>query len=189
VLEGDRLSIGRAAEADVSFTDDSSLSRLHCALERYPGGWVLRDLGSTNGTLLNGERLVGERRLQHGDEIRIGSHALLFRSGDPSTSELATIRGDTPPTLTRREHEVLVALCRPLVGHEVAFSQPATVADIAASLYIGESTVKFHLDNLYDKFGLVEPGASRRLALANEALRRGALTLGELRRSTDSTAP
>ncbi len=86
--------------------------------------------------------------------------------------------------MTRREREVLVELCRPLVDKSVAFGRPSTVAEIAARLFIGQATVKFHLDNLFDKFGLIEPGEGRRLALANEALKRGAVTLGELRQSS-----
>jgi DNA-binding CsgD family transcriptional regulator len=172
----------------VSLSSDAQVSRLHCALERYRGGWILRDLGSTNGTFANGERVLGDRPLQPGDEIRIGSSVYVFRTVQPGQLEHATVRGDAPPVLTRREHEVLVELCRPLVGQSAAFGQPATVAEIAARLFIGQATAKFHLGNLFDKFGLLDSGAGRRLALANEALQRGAVTLAELRQPAEGGA-
>ena len=176
----DRMTLGRAAEADVSLSEDSMASRLHSCLERYPGGWVLRDLGSTNGTFVNGERLVGDRPLQSGDEIRIGATVFVFRVVESGSYAQATVRGETPPTITRREREVLVELCRPLADRSVAFGQPASVAEIAARLFIGQATVKFHLGNLFDKFGLLDSGPGRRLALANEALGRGAVTVTEV---------
>lgn len=180
-LVKDRTTIGRAADADISVNADGTASRLHSAIERYRGGWVLRDLGSTNGTFLNGERLAGDHPLSPGDEIRIGTSVFVFRAVSPDNNDMATVQGEAPPEVTRREHEVLVELCRPLVDRTNAFARPSTVAEIAERLYIGQATVKFHLDNLFDKFGLIEPGEGRRLSLANEALRRGAVTLAELR--------
>ena len=182
-LTKDRTTIGRAAEADLSLASDATVSRLHSAIERYPGGWVLRDLGSSNGTFVNGDRVVGDRPLNPGDEIRVGACVFVFHRGNGRSDDLETVQGGAPPVLTRREHEVLVELCRPLVDRTAAFARPSSVAEIAARLYIGQATVKFHLDNLFDKFGLVEPGEGRRLALANEALRRGAVTLAELRQA------
>ena len=180
-ISKDRVTLGRTAEADISLPSDASVSRLHSAIERYPGGWVLRDLGSTNGTFLNGERLANDRPLKSGDEIRLGGCVFLFHAGTGASPETETVQGAAPPNVTRREHEVLVELCRPLVDKSVAFGRPSTVAEIATRLFIGQATVKFHLDNLFDKFGLIEPGEGRRLALANEALKRGAVTLAELR--------
>ncbi len=180
-LTNERTTIGRAADADVSLTSDGTASRLHSAIERYPGGWVLRDLGSTNGTFLNGDRLVTDHPLKAGDEIRVGASVFVFRGVAADGPDLATVQGEAPPVLTRREHEVLIELCRPLVDRSDPFARPSTVAEIAERLYIGPATVKFHLDNLFDKFGLTQPGEGRRVALANDALRRGAITLAELR--------
>jgi FHA domain/Bacterial regulatory proteins, luxR family len=187
-ISNDRVTLGRTGEADISLSSDASVSRLHSAIERYPGGWVLRDLGSTNGTFVNGERLAGDRPLKSGDEIRLGTCVFIFHTGTSTTDEMETIQGSAPPTVTRREHEVLVELCRPLVDKSVAFGRPSTVSEIAERLFIGQATVKFHLDNLFDKFGLVEPGEGRRLALANEALKRGAVSLAELRQTSGSSS-
>ena len=87
---------------------------------------------------------------------------------------------DRPPVLTRREHDVLVELCRPVVGPG-PFTQPATAAEIASILVVSEATVKFHLSNLYDKFDIGEPSSNRRARLAEAALVRGAVQRAELR--------
>jgi tetratricopeptide (TPR) repeat protein len=76
------------------------------------------------------------------------------------------------PELTRRERDVLAALCRPLAsGGPVVM--PATIREIAAELVVTEAAVKQHLLNLYDKFEVPEGGESRRIALAREAVLRG----------------
>lgn len=81
------------------------------------------------------------------------------------------------PELTRRERDVLVALCRPVLSHEV-FAEPASVREIAGTLVVTDAAVKQHLLNLYDKFAIA-PGGRRRVTLAKEAIRRGAVELGE----------
>ena len=67
---------------------------------------------------------------------------------------------DGPPVLTRRERELLVALCRPLL-EGAAFAPPAGSRQMAAELFVSEAAVKFHLANLYDKFGLSEHARRR----------------------------
>src|ERR1051325_6519905 len=52
---------------------DKIVSKEHCIIERRGNQFVLRDLGSLNGTYVNGERVIGERPLRHGDEIALGS--------------------------------------------------------------------------------------------------------------------
>jgi tetratricopeptide (TPR) repeat protein len=86
----------------------------------------------------------------------------------------------TAPDLTRRERDVLVALCRPLKDDEV-FTSPASVHEIAAALVVTDAAVKQHLAHLYDKFEIRETGGKRRLALAREAVRLGVVSLDDLR--------
>lgn len=178
LLHGPAVTIGRAADNTVVLDHDGHVSSLHAALQAYGQGWAIRDLGSTNGTTVGGERLVSERALRHGDTIRIGRTLLTFRrAGDtviaPTTAPRAA------PELTRRERDVLVALCRPLFSGEV-FTEPASARDIAAALVVSEAAVKQHLLRLYDKFGLDPTGTRRRVELANEALQRGAVNRAEL---------
>ncbi len=76
------------------------------------------------------------------------------------------------------ERCTLVELCRPLLAHNT-FQPPASVREIADRLYIGKNAVQAHLTSLYGKFGLHD-GPDRRVALANEAMLRGAVTLADI---------
>jgi serine phosphatase RsbU (regulator of sigma subunit) len=76
-VAGERLIIGRGTDSHV-FLPDHLLSRRHAEIEPRNGAFYLIDLGSTNGTFLNGERVVGERRLRHGDLIAVGESKLVF---------------------------------------------------------------------------------------------------------------
>ena len=180
-LDTERATIGRAESNDIVLTE-ATVSRLHAVAERYPTGWSIRDLGSANGTFVNGNRIVGERRLQPGDEIGVGSARLFFRSPESEVAG-ATVGADEPPELTRKEREVLLALCRPLVDGR-PFPHPATTKELAEAFVVSEAAIKWHLVRLYDKFAIYSSGESRRIQLANEAIRRRAVTLADLREPT-----
>jgi ATP/maltotriose-dependent transcriptional regulator MalT len=160
---------------------------LHAVLENLGFAWSVRDVGSRNGTYLNGEKISAERVLRSGDELRVGKSRLIFwevKEGDEMTASEATISAapaQLPPPLTRRELEVLVVLCRPLVSDD-PFPAAASVRLMAQELFVTEAAIKQHLQNLYDKFAIPTEG-ERRVRLANEAIRRGAVTLAMLRDS------
>lgn len=178
-LQADRTTVGKAPENDISLAEDSTASHLHAMLERFPAGWCVSDLGSSNGTWVNGERIWSSRRLRDGDEIRLGQSRLIFR--EPlSVGGTKTEVEDAPPTLTTRERDVLLALCRPLLDRDM-FTEPASTRSIADELVITQAAVKQHLANLYDKFGIPPSDSNRRAGLANDALRRGAVSLNQLR--------
>jgi DNA-binding NarL/FixJ family response regulator len=100
---------------------------------------------------------------------------------DPLSADAAkTVAEDAPPALTGRERDVLVALCRPLLDRDM-FTEPASTRAVADALVITQAAVKQHLANLYDKFGVLSSDSNRRARLANEALRRGAVSLSQLR--------
>ena len=180
-LEADRTTVGKAVENDVALEHDPTASHLHAVLERFPAGWCVADLGSSNGTWVNGERIWSAHRLRHGDEIRVGQTRVIFRDAVAAGGSVTEVE-DAPPTLTVRERDVLVALCRPLLDRDM-FTEPASTRAIAAELVITQPAVKQHLANLYDKFGVGGDQSNRRSRLANEALRRGAVSLSELRAS------
>ena len=73
------VTIGRLPECDV-VVDDAGVSRQHARIRRTESGFVLTDLGSTNGTMVNGDP-IQEHVLEHGDRITIGETELEFRSG------------------------------------------------------------------------------------------------------------
>jgi pSer/pThr/pTyr-binding forkhead associated (FHA) protein len=142
-------------------------------------GWSVRDLGSRNGTYVNGERILGERVLRPDDELQVGGVRVFFRAEDVAGSLTVTRSVSRSPLLTRREQAVLQALCRPVALGDM-FTEPASVRQMAASLRVTETAVKYHLSNLYVKFGIPEDGDRRRARLANEALRHGAVVISEI---------
>jgi transcriptional regulator with GAF, ATPase, and Fis domain len=70
------IGIGREGSNGIAI-GDPSVSRKHCVLSRQNGRFLVRDLGSRNGTLVNGSA-VEEQWLQHGDELAVGDSSLLF---------------------------------------------------------------------------------------------------------------
>jgi DNA-binding winged helix-turn-helix (wHTH) protein len=86
---------GRDDEARV-WIDDASVSRRHACIEVRDGVATLKDLGSKNGTILNGELLASRVRLSDGDRIEVGRACLVFRESSPTRST-QTARGTRAP--------------------------------------------------------------------------------------------
>jgi hypothetical protein len=82
VLRGDRMVVGRLASCDVCLAD-ANTSRQHAAFVAEGAGWRIEDLGSTNGTLVNGER-VDSLRLRDGDVVVVGVTELVFHESRPA---------------------------------------------------------------------------------------------------------
>ena len=70
-------TMGRSRQCDVML-DDPNVSRTHAEIRPRGGSWVLSDLGSTNGSRLNGRRLEGPEVLKPGDEIELGTSQIRF---------------------------------------------------------------------------------------------------------------
>ncbi len=77
-------SLGRHPSNSIQLLD-KIVSKEHCLIEQRGDGYVLRDLGSLNGTYINGQRVNGEQRLNHGDDIALGATRARFddESGRP----------------------------------------------------------------------------------------------------------
>jgi pSer/pThr/pTyr-binding forkhead associated (FHA) protein len=73
-------SVGRDPGSDV-FLDDVTVSRTHATFGRRDDGWFITDVGSLNGTYVNGEQ-VDETKLTTGDEVQIGRFKLIFFQAD-----------------------------------------------------------------------------------------------------------
>jgi pSer/pThr/pTyr-binding forkhead associated (FHA) protein len=76
LLNSDRTTAGRKPSNDI-FLDDATVSRSHAEFVRAEGHFVVRDLGSLNGTYVQRER-VAETILRSGDEVRIGKFRMVF---------------------------------------------------------------------------------------------------------------
>ena len=80
-LKAGVVSVGRSAESTVPL-NDTNVSRKHAELRSRGEGavlsWVLVDLGSTNGTMLNGVKISGEQKLKNGDSLMFGNTSARF---------------------------------------------------------------------------------------------------------------
>ena len=105
-IEKTELTIGRAPENDVSIPDHT-ISRQHAIIQKTLRGYLLKDLGSHNGTFLNGSGIT-QHILKHGDKIRMGAVTMVFMDGSSQTLSL-----DEPPRTIiveaprQREEEII----------------------------------------------------------------------------------
>src|ERR1700712_4981148 len=151
-----RLTVGRKPESDIALGWDVEVSRAHALLELIGAQWTLVDDGlSSNGSYVNGQRVVSRQRLRQGDRLCFGTTQLLFRDPGPPESE-ATRRDarSTAMPLTPTQHKVLVALCRPL--NDATSALPATNKQIADEVFLSVDAVKAQLRLLFERFGLGE---------------------------------
>jgi len=111
-LEGERLTLGRAAGNHLHFPEDLGLSRQHLELAREGSAWVVRDLGSKNGTFVNGHRLSGRHQLRPGDRI-VASHMTLVFEPARLAEKTVVFERVEPPS----GHTVSVTLGR-LLGEQ-----------------------------------------------------------------------
>ncbi|MBK5291480.1 MAG: SpoIIE family protein phosphatase [Acidobacteriia bacterium] len=84
VLDGRRITLGRSSDNDLSYPDDPILSRHHMAIEMHDGEYCVLDLGSKNGTVLNGQKLTGRQKLALGDRIVVGRVTMVME--DPNSN-------------------------------------------------------------------------------------------------------
>jgi hypothetical protein len=98
------LTIGRSSECALVVSSDRA-SRRHALITPVRGGYDLADQGSSNGTLLNGQRLLTPARLRHGDLIDIGDERFRFELQRP-----AIVRAPGPRAIGRRRAAPLLAL-------------------------------------------------------------------------------
>lgn len=98
-LEGEAVSIGRASDCTIPIKD-RYLSRKHAELIAIGTGWMLKDLGSANGTYLNGARVERDEILKTGDRIRLGDTEIVFETAERSTDRfLAVGEAAASPTI------------------------------------------------------------------------------------------
>src|SRR5450432_3499398 len=82
-LDRDRISLGRSSANELCYPDDSGLSRQHLALTRSNDAWFVEDLGSKNGTQLNGQRVDQKAPFRPGDRVAAGHLTIEFSEHAP----------------------------------------------------------------------------------------------------------
>ncbi len=179
----ERVTVGRASSSSIWVDWDTEVSRLHAELERIGSDWTVSDDGlSRNGTHVNGERVVGRRRLRDGDVVRFGRTATVFRQplqADVTETEVASEVLDRA-SLSEAQRRVLIALCRPFKD-STGYVTPATNQEIAGALFLSVDAVKTHLRALFSKFGIEElPQNQKRVRLVELALKSGVVTPRDL---------
>jgi two-component system, NtrC family, sensor kinase len=130
-VKGDKVSVGRAISADISIPD-TVISRTHVILVRDGDGWKIKDLGSTNGTWVQGEKIKGEAELPLKTPVRIGNtlfelyqsksqdelsatafdESLISYRVSPSSIESLTLIGDSAVSQVHREQQKMAAVYR-----------------------------------------------------------------------------
>lgn len=175
-FEGDRVCIGRGNGNDLMLPWEFSASRLHARLELLGGEWTIVDDGlPRNGTFVNGQRLLGRRRLEDHDVLLIGETEILYRNPAPGLEETPHIAGRAATAgVSPAQKRVLVALCRPLLESQEQGAIPSSNAEIASALSITSEAVRFHLKSLFRLYELPDlPQNRKRAELARRALASG----------------
>jgi len=171
-----RLTVGRADSNNLPIKDDA-VSRVHASVERIAGQFVLRDLGSSNGTLVNGERISADRTLHPDDEITVGHTRIVFRGAADDLAE--TLRIPVATATGSGDRVTLIMLCRALATAGQP-DEPISRQRLAETLSQSEAQLEEQLEALYSQLGLDEGSARSPEGLAAEAIRQGVVAVGDL---------
>src|SRR2546423_11524409 len=99
--EGERFLMGTGPECQLML-GDTGVEPLHAYLQVHEDGHVeLHDLGSESGTFVDGERIDGARRIEGGEEIRIGDTVLMPTVEEPNESAVGSARSAEPAPVVR----------------------------------------------------------------------------------------
>jgi pSer/pThr/pTyr-binding forkhead associated (FHA) protein len=141
-LVNDVATIGRDRTNDLVVLHDAKVSRSHAEMQFRDERWLLVDLGSRNGTIVNGRR-IRQHPLKDGDRVQVGEVTFTFVAGDdPNVTETSDAVPADGPKLSRRERQVVALVVEGLTDRQ-----------IAERLFISTSTVRSHLDRISEKTG------------------------------------
>ncbi len=169
---GATVVLGRRRECEVCLEWDLEVSRNHARLQPADGDWAIADEGSRNGSFVNRERVLVNRRLRDGDIVVLGRTSIVFR-------QPAHVDERAHAKLSDVERHVLIELCRPLA--DPAHGMPADDRVIASRLGLEQAELEDRIRGLLERFELggCEP-AEARVRLAAAALQSGVVTPTDL---------
>lgn len=134
-----QVVIGRNADAQVSLSDNQ-VSPLHAMIEERDGNYVLTDLGSSSGTILNGKKVL-EEKIQSGDEIVLGGYTIQFFVGAPkpmAPPKAASAPVATAPTPVASKPAKTAAPLKSSKGK--TFAPPSSYSDLKDVLKPGKGS-------------------------------------------------
>lgn len=127
-LKKEKFLIGRASDCTLR-AGSEAISRHHCLVTRVDGAVAVRDLGSRNGTHVNGEKIAGETPLNHGDLLRVGPLEFRFEVPQPVAVVAppgAPVEAAAVPAATRRPKVTGVA---DVVARSAAADKPESLEE------------------------------------------------------------
>lgn len=151
-LASERTLVGRGPQCDIQL-DDARVSGAHLEITRHGSALIAQDIGSTNGTLLNGRRILQPVRLADGDTLALGGCRLAISIAAPVGTATA-LAGALEVTLSEEERAVASALVRGFRDPGALAPRVATRAEIAAAAHLAERTVTRRLEGLAVKLKL-----------------------------------
>jgi sigma-B regulation protein RsbU (phosphoserine phosphatase) len=168
VLTRERYELGRAESNDLCFRDVAGLSRKHLAIEHQGSDWIVRDLGSTNGTFVNGTAITAPWVLRPRDRVTAGDLALLFSEGPAPTPAAKTVVFVEKP-LSPVDPAIVTASLDGLLAEE---SESSGIGHTRALIRAGrELAGHMPLDKLFDlimNLSIEAVGASRGVLMTFE---------------------
>jgi hypothetical protein len=144
VLPEGILEVGRSSDCWLTLEDEIS-SRVHARFHVDGKGCEIEDLGSRNGTFVNGERIVGRRRIFDGDRIRIGRELMTMLESD--TVEVADASARLRQTLAPGEQAGMPELLGQLIDKALKVGKMRDAERYAAALHAQIGTVKLAVDH------------------------------------------
>jgi serine phosphatase RsbU (regulator of sigma subunit)/pSer/pThr/pTyr-binding forkhead associated (FHA) protein len=175
-LPEERLSLGRSSANDLCYPDDVGLSRQHLIFERTGRNWVVRDVGSKNGTMVNGFRITGPATLKKGDTVSAG-HLRIEFAGEPSTAHqtVVFVEEEVQPTATTTVATSLEGLMGPEDGSpedagktRIFQGSPQTRALIKAGLQLAKKESLEQLFQIVMDLSMDAVGAGRGVLMTLE---------------------
>ena len=106
-LTKDRMVLGRSSKCDICITDVDGVSREHCVFIEEDGEWFVEDLGTTNGTKVNKERIEGRQKLNERDIVNVSKVRLTVHINSASQK----MRTQAAPEQQVGEHDPAEAIC------------------------------------------------------------------------------
>ena len=129
-------TIGRDATSELIIRDQL-MSRRHCAIEPHDHALALRDLGSSNGTYVNGIP-IRERELAHGDRIRVGGSVLLFLSQLPRRQDAVPLADDRTQRVPRDAVDLDPTIVAHVLSGRVSLQPQDLIGDSAPMQRLSE---------------------------------------------------